>query len=58
MTDDPIVEEVHRTRAKLLAKCDGDLDRYMDRLQKLESDESGLLVKSVEDLKVKTKTPV
>ena len=51
MTDDPIVAEVHRARAKLLAECDGDLDRYMDRLQKLERTEQRLVIKSVDDLR-------
>jgi len=58
MTNDPIVDEVHRTRAKLLAECDGDLDKYMDRLQKLERTEQHLLIKSVDDLRSRAKAIV
>ena len=32
MTKDPIVEEIHRTREKLLAEHGGDLDKYIDHL--------------------------
>jgi hypothetical protein len=44
MTKDPIVEEVHRARAKLLASCGGNLDRLMDKLAKQESRHKALLV--------------
>lgn len=30
---DPIVEEVHQTRQKLMDECDGDLDRLLDRMK-------------------------
>lgn len=33
MTDDPIVEEVHRTRAKLLEEHGGSLERYLESLE-------------------------
>lgn len=58
MTNDPIVDEVHRTRAKLLAESAGDLDRYMDRLQVLEKTEQRLVIKSVDDLRSRVKTVV
>ncbi len=54
MRDDPIVEEVHRTRKRLLAECDGDLDKYMDRLRHSESRDRSRLVESVEELKTVT----
>ncbi len=54
MTDDPIVEEVHRTREKLLAECGGDLDKLMDRLERRESVDRGRVVKSVHELKART----
>jgi hypothetical protein len=54
MKDDPIVEEVHQTRRKLLAECDGDLDKYMNRLLRGEEEHRGRLVKSVEQLKATT----
>ena len=33
MNRDPIVEEVHRTRQKILAECNGDLDQLLNRLK-------------------------
>ena len=36
MISDPIVDEIHRIREKLLEKSGGDLDKYMDRLKELE----------------------
>ncbi len=51
MTKDPIVEEVHRTREKLLAECGGDLDRLMDYLQECEGEERGVVIKTVRELK-------
>ena len=35
MPRDPIVEEVHQVRRKLLEECGGDLDRYFGRLKEL-----------------------
>ncbi len=51
MTEDPIVEEVHRTREKLLADCGGDLDGLMDYLQECEGEERGVVVKNARELK-------
>lgn len=34
--NDPIVDEVHETRRKLLAECDGDLMRLMRRYRDVE----------------------
>ena len=36
MKDDPIVEEIHQVRQKMLAECKGDLDQLLDRLQTAE----------------------
>ncbi len=55
MIEDPIVEEVHRAREKLLAECDGDLDKLMDHLGKRESEERSPVVKSVRELKVQAR---
>jgi hypothetical protein len=42
--DDPIVAEIHRTREKLLAECDGDIEKLMDRLaSREETDRSRVL---------------
>ncbi|MDE2997731.1 MAG: hypothetical protein OXU79_01480 [Gemmatimonadota bacterium] len=49
MNRDPIVEEVHRTRQKLLKECGGDLDRLLDRVKAGEKNHHDLLV---------TKTPL
>ena len=55
MTKDPIVEEVHRAREKLLAECGGDLERLMDYLQEREGEEKGVIVKSVRELETPAK---
>lgn len=44
MNRDPIVEEVHRTRQKLLKECGGDLDRLLDRVKAGEKNHHDLLV--------------
>ena len=36
MVSDPIVDEVHRIREKLLEECGGDLDKYIERLRERE----------------------
>ena len=40
MNRDPIVEEIHQTREKMLAECDGDLGKLLDRLQAAEKREA------------------
>lgn len=47
--EDPIVEEIHRTREKLLAECGGDLEKLMDRLQARESEDAHRIVSAVRD---------
>jgi len=37
MIDDPIVEEVYRARQKILDECDGDLNKWMERLKAAEA---------------------
>jgi hypothetical protein len=32
MLNDPIVDEVHRIREKLLEECGGDIDKLIDRI--------------------------
>jgi hypothetical protein len=36
MKHDPIVEEIHQTRHKILEECNGDLDQLLDRLKTAE----------------------
>lgn len=42
--DDPIVEEIHKVREKLLAECGGDLERLMDRLKSREDEDRSRVV--------------
>lgn len=44
MLNDPIVEEIHRIRDKMLAECDGDMKKYMDRLRKAQKQDQHRLV--------------
>ena len=44
MSRDPIVEEIHRTRQKILEECNGDLDQLLDRLKAAEVQDRGLVV--------------
>ncbi len=44
MNRDPIVEEIHRTRQKLLKECNGDLDQLLDRLKAAEVQDRSLVV--------------
>ena len=36
MKHDPIMEEIHQVRQKMLAECNGNLDELLHRLQKAE----------------------
>jgi len=47
---DPIVEEIHQIRQKLLEKCDGDLEKLMEHLKSCEKEHQAQVV-SREDLK-------
>jgi hypothetical protein len=44
MKHDPIVEEIHHVRQKMLAECHGDLDQLLDRFQAAEPLEGDRLV--------------
>jgi len=50
MKHDPIVEEIHQTRQKMLAECHDDLDQLLDRLKTVEIQDRSRLV-SLESLK-------
>lgn len=41
MNRDPIIEEVHQTRQKILAECNGDLDQLLDRMKAPEIQDRG-----------------
>ncbi len=49
MTDDPIVEEIHQIRARLLAECNGDLDQLLDRYRQSEDRDRVVTLKDVEE---------
>jgi len=48
MTSDPIVEEIHKIREKLLDECGGDVKAYLRRLKAQENKDHDRLVSSVE----------
>jgi hypothetical protein len=48
MNNDPIVEEIHRIRGRLLAECNGDLDHLLDRYKQSEDRDRVVTLKDVE----------
>ena len=48
MNNDPIVEEIHQIRGRLLAECNGDLDRLLDRYKQSEDRDRVVTLKDVE----------
>ncbi len=44
MIEDPIVEEIHKTRERLLSDCNDDLDRLLDRYKLAEGQDQANLV--------------
>ncbi len=44
MIEDPIVEEIHKIREKILSDCGEDLDRLLDRYQLAEEQDRARLV--------------
>ena len=50
MKHDPIVEEIHQIREKLLDECDGDLEKLMDRFKAAEEQDRDRMV-SMESLR-------
>ncbi len=55
MNNDPIVEEIHRIRGRLLAECNGDLDQLLDRYKKSEDRDRVVTLKDVEQRRHLTK---
>ena len=47
MKHDPIVEEIHQTRQKLLEECGGDLNQLMDRLKAAEIQDRSRVVSTI-----------
>ena len=54
--DDPIVQEIHQTRRRILQQCNGDLERFIARLKAAESKDKDRLV-TVEDVQKRARTP-
>ncbi|MEK9150117.1 MAG: hypothetical protein AAB267_08755 [Candidatus Desantisbacteria bacterium] len=44
MKKDPIVEEIHQIREKMLAECGGDLEKFMDHLKARELKDKAQLI--------------
>jgi hypothetical protein len=44
MMDDPIVNEIHETRRRILAECSGDLEQLIARLKAAEQTDRERLV--------------
>lgn len=44
MIEDPIVEEIHKTREKLLSDCNDDIDRLLDHYKLAEGQDQANLV--------------
>jgi hypothetical protein len=47
MKRDPIVEEIHQTRQKLLEDCGGDLNQLVERFKAAEIQDSSRLVNTI-----------
>jgi hypothetical protein len=56
MTDDPIVEEIHRIRDQMLAECGGDFEKYMDRIREAQEQDRDRLVTKEDVLRQKPET--
>lgn len=49
MNRDPLIEEIHQVRARLLAECHGDLNQLLDRYHDSHDGERGVTLKDVEE---------
>jgi hypothetical protein len=47
MIDDPIVEEIHKIREKMLEECGGDLAKLFERFRAREAQDQSRVVTSV-----------
>ncbi len=56
MTDDPIVEEIHRIRDQMLAESGGDFEKYMDRIREAQEQDRDRLVTKEDFLRQKRQT--
>jgi ribosomal 50S subunit-associated protein YjgA (DUF615 family) len=44
MKNDPIVDEIHKVRAKMLDACDGNLEKLMDQFKEAEGHDKNRVV--------------
>ena len=44
---DPIVEEIHSIREKILSECDGDIEKLMNRLKDSETRDKKRIVSPI-----------
>jgi hypothetical protein len=54
MIHDPIVEEIHCIRDRMLAECGGDFKKYMDRIREAQMQDRDRLVTKEELLRRKS----
>ena len=54
--DDPIVEEIHQTRQRILAECHGDVTRLIARLKTADAKNKARLV-TLEDVQKRSRRP-
>jgi hypothetical protein len=55
MINDPLVEEIHQVRAKLLADCQGHLDELLDRYKSSEDQDRDRVV-TLKDVRERRQT--
>lgn len=48
MIDDPIVDEIHKIREKMLEECGGDLTKLLERFRAREAQDQSRIVTSVQ----------
>ncbi len=58
MKPDPIVEEIHEIRRKMLEECGGDMDELFERIQAAETRHPDRLVTREEFLRRRERKPV
>ena len=49
MNTDPIAEEIHQIRGRLLAECNGDLDHLLDRYKQSKDRDRVVTLKDAEE---------
>ena len=60
MKHNPIVEEIHQVRQKMLAECNGNLDELLHRLQEAELPDSDRVVswEAVRERRQRAQNPI